>query len=117
MPPLRQQESIPGEQWISNRRHWIRLLFGNDGYATLPSGIIVQWKYVDANDISDGELWYKWTFAKPFTTQCGFAFAVRVDTDLMDGNYFGCLQSKPTKTSATLGLWGYLSYTMLAIGS
>lgn len=88
-----------------------------EGYATLPSGIIVQWKYVDANDISDGELWYKWTFAKPFTTQCGFAFAVRVDTDLMDGNYFGCLQSKPTKTSATLGLWGYLSYTMLAIGS
>ena len=43
MPPLRQQESIPGEQWISNRRHWIRLLFGNDGYVTLPSNVLINW--------------------------------------------------------------------------
>ena len=100
----------------------------SEGYVTLPSGIQLKWKY-HSTISGNGSTTLKWdfispfsnkcifAFAKPFTTQCGFAFAVRVDTDLMDGNYFGCLQSKPTKTSATLGLWGYLSYTMLAIGS
>lgn len=86
-----------------------------DGYITLPSGIVVQWKTREGISGS-GEMSYTWTFTKDFTNACVWAFAVLVNSARTDANYQGYLLSLPTESSCTFGVWQSCAYLLFALG-
>ena len=95
-----------GEDW---------LIEDNEGYATLPSGIQLKWKYRSAIS-GNGSTTLKWDFISPFSNKCIFAFAVLVNSAWTDANYQGYLLSLPTESSCTFGIWRGCDYLLFALG-
>ena len=92
------------------------LLAINDGYITLPSGLIIQWGTIAAS--SGSEAIRTCNFPKSFPSARVFAFAVGTGANNARDAYFYGYPITPWSTSnqVKFSTWAAQSYKCIAIG-
>ena len=85
-----------------------------DGYITLPSGLIIQWRYF--TKVGNYYHTINWPFTRVFKESCFWAFATAIANADKDEAYRGYMREKPTATEINLTSWGANDYIAVAIG-
>ena len=100
---------------MNSRRSWTKQLRGDiDGYITLPSGLIIQWRYF--TKVGNYYHTINWPFTRVFKESCFWAFATAIANADKDEAYRGYMREKPTATEINLTSWGANDYIAVAIG-